>query len=205
MDIRAKGIVVIPAVTLIVVGGLVACGALQPDASVQPVSPTDAQRTVAVTIVEKPSAETDKMAAMILAAIEDRNSGILAAPPASKRLADSYSTAAFKESRTRDAAELASRAKRLKHTGFWYVGASTTVNISSVVTPLDRSYAVAYFNELTELRMASKAGPSDAPEKYSLDQTARFVATKNGWQLSELGLGDNSAKGLLPSTIVAPR
>jgi len=203
VDIRSKGILAFSAMMLVVVGGFVAYGALQPDASVQPAPPTDAQTTVSVTIVKPPSPEKDRMTALILAAVEDRNSGILDAPPASKRLADGDSTAGFQHARTRDAAELASRAKRLKHTGFWYVGTSSTVDVRSIVMPLDRSYAVATFNELTELRIASKAGPSDVPEMYSLDQTARFVATENGWQLSEIGLGDTGPKGLLPSTIVA--
>jgi hypothetical protein len=206
VDIRAKRILAVAAGMLIVAGGFVAYEALEPDAGVQhSAPPTDAQKTIAVTTVEQPSPEKDRMAALILAAVEDRNSGILATPPASKRLVDGDSTVAFKESLARDATELASRAKRLKNTGFWYVGTSSIVDIRSVVVPVDQSYAVAHFNELTELRIASKSGPSDVPTKYSLDQTARFVATGDGWQLSELGLSDPGSKGLLPSTIVAAR
>lgn len=204
MDIRAKAILAVSAVMLALVGGFVAYGMLQPAAGVPARQAPDVQKTVEMTIVEQPSPEKARMTAVILAAVEDRNSGILAEAPTSKRLADSDSTAAFKEAQTRETAELAARATRLKDTGFWYVGTSSTVDIRSVVMPLDQSYAVATFNEFTELRIASAAGPSDVPTKYSLDQTARFVATDNGWQLSELGLSEPGSKGLLPSTIVAP-
>lgn len=198
VGIRAKRIVVLSAVLLAL------CGCV-PAAPAAPVTETPGSSgTVNATLTEPESPEKDRMAAIIQAAVEDRNSGILAAPPASKRLGDGESTAAFKEARVLEAAELATRAKRFKAKGFWYVGSSSTVTISSILVPLDHSYAVAHFNELTELRIASAAGPSDVPTKYSLDQTARFVATENGWQLSELGL-DGGTKGILPSTIVAPR
>ncbi|OFI39133.1 hypothetical protein BIU82_15965 [Arthrobacter sp. SW1] len=99
---------------------------------------------------------------------------------------------------------MAARAKRFRDTGFWYIGASSTVEIRGIKVTADQRYTLVAFNELTELRLASKAGPSDVPTMYSLDQTARFVSTSNGWQLSELGLSDPGSKGLLPSTIVPP-
>jgi len=132
------------------------------------------------------SPSSSELAAIVQAAVEDRNGTVLDSPPA-PRLSDGQTTAAYRAKRERDLSVVARSKAGFKSTGFWYTSFSTTVTVESI--DVNGSKASVRFNELTEEYLASTAnGPSSVPSGYSLPQTATFLASADGWQLDSIVL-----------------
>jgi hypothetical protein len=128
-----------------------------------------------------PGPSSSEFAAVIQAAVEDRNSTALDTLPA-PRLAEGQSTADYRAKAVRDLPVVTQSKARLKSFGFWYTSFSTTVMVESV--EVTGSEAIIHFKELTEEYLASTAnGPSNVPSGYSLPQIATFRASTEGWQL----------------------
>jgi hypothetical protein len=131
-----------------------------------------------------PSPSSAEPAAIVLAAVEDRNGTVLD-PPAAPRLADEQTTAAYRAKRERDLRVVARSKAGFKSAGFWYTSFSTTVTVESI--EVAGSEASVHFKELTEEHLASTAnGPSNVPSGYSLPQIATFRASPDGWQLDRI-------------------
>jgi hypothetical protein len=137
--------------------------------------------------VESPAAvpsSSSEFAAIIQAAVEDRNGTVLDTPPA-PRIADRQTTAAYRAKRVRDLPVVARSKAAFRSSGFWYTSFSTTVTVES--SEVTGSEAMIHFKELTEEYLASTAnGPSNVPSGYSLPQTATFQASTDGWQLDSI-------------------
>ncbi|WP_427004531.1 hypothetical protein [Pseudarthrobacter sp. H2] len=130
------------------------------------------------------SPSSSELAAIIQAAVEDRNGTALDTPPA-PRLVDGQTTTAYRAKRERDLSVVARSKAGFKSAGFWYTSFSTTVTVESI--EVAGSEASVHFKELTEEYLASKAnGPSSVPSGYSLPQTATFRASADGWQLDSI-------------------
>lgn len=108
-------------------------------------------------------------------------------------------TAAYRSKRARDLPAVEGSRARFRSAGFWYTSFSTTVTVDSI--EVTGSTAIVHFKEVTEEFVASTAnGPSSVPSSYSLPQTAKFLASANGWQLDSI---DPSGRGGgLPMSIV---
>jgi hypothetical protein len=131
-----------------------------------------------------PSPSSAQLAAIVQAAVEDRNGTVLD-PPAAPRLADGQTTAAYRAKRERDLRVVALSKAGFKSAGFWYTSFSTTVTVESI--EVTGSEASVHFKELTEEYLASTAnGPSNVPSGYSLPQIATFRASPDGWQLDRI-------------------
>ncbi|WP_426989252.1 hypothetical protein [Pseudarthrobacter sp. Y6] len=124
-----------------------------------------------------PSPSSSELAAIVQAAVEDRNGTVLDVPTA-PRLANGQTTAAYRAKRERDLPVVARSKTGFKSTGFWYTSFSTTVMVESIdVTG----------SEMTEEYLSSKTnGPRSVPAGYSLPQTATFRASADGWQLGRV-------------------
>jgi hypothetical protein len=145
-----------------------------------------------------PSPSSSELAAIIRAAVEDRNGTVLDTPSA-PRLADGQATAAYRAKRERDLPVVARSKAGFKSAGFWYTSFSTTVTVESI--DVTGSEASVHFKELTEEYLASTAnGPSNVPSGYSLPQIATFRASADGWQLDSIAPSVHG--GGLPMSIV---
>ena len=131
-----------------------------------------------------PGPSSSELAAIIQAAVEDRNGTVLDTPPA-VRLAEGKMTAAYRSKRERDLSVVARSKAGFKAMGFWYTSFSTRVTVESV--EVNGSEARVRFHELTEEHQASTAnGPSSVPSGYSLPQIATFRTSGDGWQLDSI-------------------
>jgi hypothetical protein len=148
--------------------------------------------------VAAPSPSSSELAAIVQAAVEDRNGTVLDTPPA-PLLADGQTTAAYRTKRERDLSVVARSKAGFKSAGFWYTSFSTTVTVESI--EVTGSEASVHFKELTPEYLASTAnGPSSVPTGYSLPHTATFRASADGWQLDSI---DPSVRGGgLPMSVV---
>lgn len=145
-----------------------------------------------------PSPSPTELAAIIQAAVEDRNGTVLDTPPAAS-LAGGQATAAYLSKRERDLSKVARSKARFKAMGFWYTSFSTKITVESV--EVTGSEASVRFKEMTEEYQASTAnGPSRIPSGYSLPQTATFRSSGNGWQLDSVA--PNVHGGGLPMSVV---
>lgn len=145
-----------------------------------------------------PSPSSSELAAIVQAAVEDRNGTTLDTPP-SPRLADTQTTAAYRAKRERDLPVVAGSKARFKSVGFWYTSFSTKVTVESI--QMTGSEAILHFRELTEEFLASTAnGPSSVPSGYSLRQTATFRSSADGWQLDSINLSEHGFG--LPMSVV---
>jgi hypothetical protein len=132
----------------------------------------------------EPGSSSSGFAAIIQAAVEDRNGTVLDTVPA-PRLAEGQSTADYRAKAARDLPVVTRSKAGLKSFGFWYTSFSTTVTVESV--EVTGSEAIIHFKELTEEYLASTAnGPSNVPSGYSLPQIATFRACTDGWQLDSI-------------------
>lgn len=145
-----------------------------------------------------PGSSSSEFAAVIQAAVEDRNGTVLDTPPA-PRLADGQATADYWAKRVRDLPVVTRSKAGFKSSGFSYTSFSTTVTVESI--EVTGPEAIIRFKELTEEYLASTAsGPSNIPSGYSLPQIATFRASTNGWQLDSIA---PSVRGFgLPMSIV---
>ncbi|BCW34582.1 hypothetical protein StoSoilA2_06380 [Arthrobacter sp. StoSoilA2] len=131
-----------------------------------------------------PGPSSSELAAIIQAAVEDRNGTVLDTPPA-PRLAEGQMTAAYRSKRDRDLEVVARSKAGFKSMGFWYTSFSTKVTVESV--EVTGSEASVRFKELTEEHQSSTAnGPTSIPSGYSLPQIAAFRISGDGWQLDSI-------------------
>ncbi|WP_284981195.1 hypothetical protein [Arthrobacter sp. efr-133-TYG-118] len=131
-----------------------------------------------------PSPSPSELAAIVQAAVEDRNGTVLDTPPA-MRLAGVHMTAAYLSKRERDLPKVARSKAGFKAMGFWYTSFSTKITVESV--EVTGSRASVRFKELTEEYQYSTAnGPSSVPSGYSLVQTATFRSSGDAWQLDSI-------------------
>ena len=131
-----------------------------------------------------PTPSQSDFAAIVLAAVEDRNGTVLDAPRA-PHLAEAQTTAAYRAKRERDFSVVARAKAGFKSAGFWYVSFSTTVTVVSV--EVNGLKASVDFKEATEEYLSSTAnGVSSVPSGYLLPQTATFLAGAEGWQLDRI-------------------
>lgn len=145
-----------------------------------------------------PSPSSAEFMAMIQTAVEDRNGTILDVP-AAPRLADAQTTEAYRAKRARDLPVVSRSKAGFKSKGFWYTDFSTKITVESV--EVTGSTASVRFKELTEEHQSSAAnGPSNVPSGYSVSETAKFLASADGWQLDSIA--PSAPGGLLPMSIV---
>ena len=145
-----------------------------------------------------PSPSSSELAAIIQAAVEDRNGTVLDAPPAA-RLDEGQLTAAYRSKRERDLSVVARSKAGFKAMGFWYTSFSTRITVESV--EVTASEASVRFKEHTEEYQASTVnGPSSVPSGYSLTQTATFRSSGDGWQLD--GIAPTVHGGGLPMSVI---
>ncbi len=85
---------------------------------------------------------SSEFAAIIQAAVEDRNGTVLDTLPA-PRLADGQATAAYQAKRARDLPVVTRSKAGLRSSGFWYTSFSTTVKVESI--EVTGSEAVIHF------------------------------------------------------------
>lgn len=98
-----------------------------------------------------PSPSSSELAAIVQAAVEDRNGTVFDTPPA-PRLADGRTTPDYRAKRERDLSVVARSKAGFKSTGFWYTSFSTTVTVESI--EVTGSEASVQFKELTEEYLA---------------------------------------------------
>ncbi|GAA5200845.1 hypothetical protein GCM10023346_43910 [Arthrobacter gyeryongensis] len=145
-----------------------------------------------------PSPSRSELAAIVQAAVEDRNGTVLDTPPAMS-LAREHMTAAYLSKRERDLSTVARSKAGFKAMGFWYTSFSTKITVESV--EVAGSEASVRFKELTEEYQTSTAnGPSSIPSGYSLVQTATFRSSGDAWQLDSIS--PNVHGGGLPMSVV---
>ena len=145
-----------------------------------------------------PSPSSSELAAIVQAAVEDRNGTVLDTPP-TPLLGEEQMTIGYQAKRERDLPVVARSKAGFKSTGFWYTSFSTQVTVESI--EVKGSEASVRFKELTEEYLSSAAnGPSSVPSSYILPQTAIFRASSDGWKLESI---DPSEKGHgLPMSVV---
>ncbi|MET3721958.1 hypothetical protein [Arthrobacter sp. UYEF21] len=145
-----------------------------------------------------PIPSSSELAAIVRAAVEDRNGTVLDAPTA-PRLANGQTTGAYRAKRERDLPVVARSKVGFKSTGYWYTSFSTTVTVESI--DVTGSEISVHFKELTEEYLSSKTnGPSSVPTGYSLPQTATFRASADGWKLDSIAPSVHG--GGLPMSVV---
>jgi hypothetical protein len=145
-----------------------------------------------------PGPSSSELAAIIQAAVEDRNGTVLDTPPAA-RLAEGQMTSAYRSKRERDLSVVPRSKARFKAMGFWYTSFSTKVTVESI--HVTGSEASVRFKEMTEEYQASTAkGPSTVPSGYALPQTATFRSSGSGWRLDSIA--PTVLGGGLPMSVV---